>query len=454
MKIRNLAFCGVMASILGVSGAYAAGDATIIASKAYVDARDNAKQDKDDRFTGTWTEAETANVDDSTVKYPSMKTLKNVKDGLESSISTNVTNNAYTDNALDATALTNTNKAKLAKVEAIQNTAKRAQTGNTVTSWNTAETTTSSDAYASDDLFPTVKAVAQQVAKTTSDLQTRMDNADESIKNNFEKGMAPATVTAYNTWATNPNETNTNALTEAISSDTTLDNVVSDTRADHANLIPRNSNIQKGIAYMKGNGIVNHTAGVGNEALTQNMAAADTAWKQEFENRVADDHVPTVAAVEARVKAAVTEAGTNASNLKDTAASATWNSQNNTLTIVTDADTAGNKTDKLATSNQVQTSVSALKSYVDNADSGKANKGNVTAASTDFNIVTYNATGAVNSGKALTQTGLNNINQATNSGTTCSASNPCVLTYTGTDYKWTNMDTDSLSAVADTNTNS
>ncbi len=45
MKIRNLAFCGVMASILGMGGAYAATDATIIASKAYVDARDNTKQD-------------------------------------------------------------------------------------------------------------------------------------------------------------------------------------------------------------------------------------------------------------------------------------------------------------------------------------------------------------------------------------------------------------------------
>ncbi len=73
MKIKNLAFCGVMASILGMGGAYAA-DATIIASKAYVDARDNTKQDNSDRITTTWAAA-SATDQDSTTKYPSMKTL-------------------------------------------------------------------------------------------------------------------------------------------------------------------------------------------------------------------------------------------------------------------------------------------------------------------------------------------------------------------------------------------
>ncbi|MBQ9539953.1 MAG: hypothetical protein IJU89_00825, partial [Alphaproteobacteria bacterium] len=74
MKIRNLAFCGVMASILGMGGAYAT-DATIIASKAYVDARDNTKQDTANIVTTEWANTD-ANIKTSTTRYPSMNTLQ------------------------------------------------------------------------------------------------------------------------------------------------------------------------------------------------------------------------------------------------------------------------------------------------------------------------------------------------------------------------------------------
>jgi len=43
MKVKNIAFFGIMAAILGVGGAYAAND-TIIASKGYVDAKTAGKQ--------------------------------------------------------------------------------------------------------------------------------------------------------------------------------------------------------------------------------------------------------------------------------------------------------------------------------------------------------------------------------------------------------------------------
>lgn len=467
MKIRNLAFCGVMASILGVSGAYAT-DATIIASKAYVDARDNTKQDNADRVTTTWDAAVTAGVDNSEVKYPSMKTLKDVKDGLEDSISTNVTNNAYTANALDSTAQTDTNKAKLAKVEAIQNTAQRAQTGSTLTKWNT----TSGDG-ANDDKLPTTKAVTQQISQVESELTTAITTGDNAINNTFEKGMNSDTERAYNAWAANPSTETASALTGAIATDTDLDNVVSDSKSGHANKIPRNSNIQKGIAYMKGNGIVNHTKNVDETALTENLETASTAWKKEFTDKVADDHVPTVAAVEARVK----QAESNATGMKDTAPSATWD--NNTLTIVT-GNNAGNKTDKLATSAQVNTSVSALKSYADYKIGNTAMGTTATTLTGAIAEVKATADGALKDvtqgtgdGEAyvalvkdgtnvkgtkgiLTYSGalnhkLSEINTNGGDGSSnCKVGSPCVLTMVMNGstpvYEWTNMETDGLNA--------
>ena len=72
MKVKNFAFFGIMASILAVSGAYAA-DGTIIASKGYVDAQVSPKETATNRVTATW--ANSTADHNSTTKYPSMATL-------------------------------------------------------------------------------------------------------------------------------------------------------------------------------------------------------------------------------------------------------------------------------------------------------------------------------------------------------------------------------------------
>jgi len=72
MKVKNFAFFGIMASILAVSGAYAA-DGTIIASKGYVDAQVSPKETASNRVTATW--ANSTDDHGSTTKYPSMATL-------------------------------------------------------------------------------------------------------------------------------------------------------------------------------------------------------------------------------------------------------------------------------------------------------------------------------------------------------------------------------------------
>ena len=72
MKLKNFAFFGVMASILTISGAYAA-DGTIIASKGYVDTNFQANN----RYQigdNSWSQVASADKT-SDAKYPSMKTL-------------------------------------------------------------------------------------------------------------------------------------------------------------------------------------------------------------------------------------------------------------------------------------------------------------------------------------------------------------------------------------------
>ena len=86
MKIKNLAFYGVMAAILGSVGtarADGATDSTIIASKGYVDAY---AQKQSDRYQGTWSAATTTQRT-STDLYPSMNTLNDaVGDGVTGAI--------------------------------------------------------------------------------------------------------------------------------------------------------------------------------------------------------------------------------------------------------------------------------------------------------------------------------------------------------------------------------
>jgi len=81
MKVKNIAFFGIMAAILGVGGAYAATDTdTVIASKGYVDAKTASKQDHNRRFED---KLSNYNQNDATAKkdYPSMYTLKDAVDG-------------------------------------------------------------------------------------------------------------------------------------------------------------------------------------------------------------------------------------------------------------------------------------------------------------------------------------------------------------------------------------
>ena len=79
MKIKNLAFFGIMAAIMGVAGTARADTTTVIASQAYVDAKDDLKQDNAKRIQTTKSAYDALEKSDDAKKedYPSMYTLEN-----------------------------------------------------------------------------------------------------------------------------------------------------------------------------------------------------------------------------------------------------------------------------------------------------------------------------------------------------------------------------------------
>ena len=83
MKIKNIAFFGVMAAILSVGSAARADSTTVIASQAYVDAKDALDEKTTNKETATY--AASTNKESTTV-YPSMYTLKNAYDTLNTAI--------------------------------------------------------------------------------------------------------------------------------------------------------------------------------------------------------------------------------------------------------------------------------------------------------------------------------------------------------------------------------
>ena len=465
MKIKNLAFFGVMASILGVGGAAYATDATIIASKAYVDARDNLKEDVSNKETATY--ANSTNKTSTTV-YPSMHTLDSAISNLSSTIGTDALSTNVLADGVDETKLTKASAITAAKstaklttvtdgvasmgngddthfattkaiadtfkdldhkttatnatnastavttvsqadgqvtvtngtlgIAAIDSAAKElAQTG-TINQWNSTETDSDASGYVTDNKFPTVKAVAQQIEKATASI-----------------GSA---------------ETN---------------NVVTSTNIGYLTKV---SAIQAGIAKQ---GSTNSDW----NTVTDTDTGAGAHLYDAKQNT--DNFVPTVAAVERRID-------NETSSMTDSSTSATYTASSTTgagtLAIAT-ADSAGNQ-GKFATSSAVATTATNIKNYTDDKIAG------VTATVNNLDLTALQATGSGEAVVSVTQTdgqiavakntltfsgamnsGLSEINTVGgNYSSSCTTSNPCVLTMvmngSTPTYEWTSMDTDSL----------
>ena len=444
MKIHNIATFGVIAAIFGSTGQALA---TTIASQAYVDAKDNLKQDKLKTGSGgnitvsaasgntsTAITGITANGD-GTITF----TQGNIQAGSASD---------YIKNTDTVSGATKTNALEFAddtthapSITAVKNMKQAAQTGSTITAWST-----SSGDGSSDVKVPSVKAVTQQIDKKIDD---RITSTQVTNFGNAYNAVADAVAT--------------NAIEAA------------------DDLLLKTDAFKDTVAYYnKDDNTFTDNLDAGSIAADDQVFAGNGTIASDM-----DAYVPTVAAVEARVKA-TEEAIPNL----DTTASATYS--NGALTVKT-TDIDGNRTNKAATTSQVASTTSAIKSYVDykattldTTASATYSNGTLTVKTTDVDgnrtgkaattsqvasttsaikdYVDYKASGALARKDAvgsseitdksvtynydMNNTALYDINTgAVPSGDYCTESIPCILTYYkkgGKVYtRWTPMDTES-----------
>ncbi|MBR6838561.1 MAG: hypothetical protein IKM94_03270 [Alphaproteobacteria bacterium] len=448
MKRNHIAIAGILASVLvTVDAAWAATDTgTVIASQAYVDATVGTKLNSSALNAGTLSTTSTTTV-------PSEKTVSDAITNAVSGIDTSApaATTYVVDNATSAKSISSNDTDKAPSVRAVKNMVRASTaTGGGVRATDSA----------SDVLVPTEKAVATALVE-------RLNNSAN---------------------------TNTNAI------------IATDTK------FAANPAIQKGVLYMKGAGLDNHSAEAGLSTTT-----AENSWttadgtnnsiKTIRESNKMDDYVPTMAAVEARVKAAeglipTVPGGTNTK-------SATYSSTGHTLTVADSGD--GASTSKYATPKQVANTITDVKSYIDYKDGLKANTADLGALATlnavgsaqitdgsiaagdlasdsvitekikNLNVTTDKlAADAVTNAKladnavqtenikdgtivnadisdtaAIAYTKMNGTLKDVNSTSadaSCTAASPCVLTYykigSNVYYKWTNLiETDGVTAL-------
>ncbi len=544
MKIKNLAFFGIMAAIMGIAGTARADTTTVIASQAYVDAKDALKQDNAKRIQTTKSAYDGLNktADEKKEDYPSMFTL-------EDSITEIGSDNFATKN-LDN--LTETGKANVsaqgkynsateydsgtvgAAIKSKQDTLNAANvtTDATVGTSSGSGVVTSVTADNGTVAITKSKIVNADVADNAQIARTKIDfTADElnalgsgitsalvgqittnetnisNINAQLEKSLTPEQIRAYQTWVSGGRKTSGEAWTAlqtAFAED--VDNVVSDYQENHQNLIPRNRNIQKGIAYLKGNGIEHYTQGV-TYGEAENIGIsnagvkekAEQAWKGYLTNGKADDYVPTVAAVEARVEQQARAAQSDyayrsLTNLTDegkanVSALGKYDSTTNYDTGTVGKAIKDNAADITTLNSNVNTAGSVLKTIKDNAENATFTPGNsgitatnladaikevkTTAASgiSDLDLTDTNTTGQpvvrVNQNNGVVEpvrgtitykdgleSKLSNVNASGDAETAykkCTTASPCTLTmFMNNDkpvYEWTNMDTENTDAV-------
>lgn len=355
MKIKNLAFFGIMAAILGVNGAARADSTTIIASQAYVDAKDALKQDQNRRIQTAYSAYSQSDTDEQKKDYPSMYTLEeaiatassdasNMKDTAASATWANNTLSIVTDadtagNKTDKVATSNQVQTSISALKSYTDYTKQAKSTANYSMGKSDGTWEAMSQGQQDALNSGItSSLVTQIGTNQTDISTNASNIT-ALNAMIEKGLTTEQQTLYDAWVEGGRKpTDITQLLTDMGVDAT-DNVVSDYQKEHQNLIPRNRNIQKGIAYLKGNGIEYYTPGVTNDDSAnvgiQNgtvKEAAIKAWNDNL-NKHGDEFVPTVASVERRVQAAEAAAGSGLTGMKDTTDAATTASGATTLTV-------------------------------------------------------------------------------------------------------------------------
>ncbi len=478
MKMKNIAFFGVMASILSVAGAYAVDSTptTIIATKSYVDTKDATKQD--------------TITDLSTIRSGASAGATAVQPG---DLATVATSGSYTDLTnkpsipTSSNFVTNGTNALTLSDDATKAPSVTAVKGIKTTTQRTA--TTGTDA-ATNDKVPTELAVATALAakqNTISDLQT--------IRSNASAGAGAATTIAgygnivtHNTSEFDASGAAATAKTEAIAaaatgaynasgtySDNTIGKALQGKQATISDLstIRSNATAGKGAAdtiATYGN-IVTHST---SEFATSTQGGkADTAVQTIKKNGTAVTKTDGVVDISVPTKvsqltndssfATTTQVSTAKSEAIAGAAGGTY-SATGTYSDGTIGKALQGKQAALTTAQQnaVDSGITAAKvsTYDGYATtiSGKVTANTAITAKTGNNLVSYDAkglvTGGTTAGALATKSTIADADVATNAaivytkmkaptatingGTAaCSTSAPCVLSYDGSSYSWT-----------------
>jgi len=414
MKIKNLAFFGIMAAILGVESSARADTTTIIASQAYVDAKDDLKQNK---LGGSGTNGKLVTATDTagTVTYTD----------IDSSVTAN-SDNLITSGAV-ATAISNGATTVINGLDYADTDATGTGVVKTVTQDN-GQIAVTKGAVTSDD----IAAGAVTNAKLATD----------AVKTgNIENG----TIKSEDVGEKETNSVVTSANTGYLATV---------------------GGVQKGIMYQSVSNtswnLADSNGSHFNTEANQETQAAQTAAEKKMAEQFVrpDEYVPTVAAVEARVRQAETTAAGNYAD-KDLS-----NLNPAGTAVITTAVTTGAAGGTYSNSTS-GLSASTIQGAVDELASEKLDKNTAITASGNTNkIVQYDANGLVTAGTDagalatrdiaryqwdMNNTALYDINTgAVPTSSVCTESNPCVLTY----YKkndhvftrWTPMDTEDTSA--------
>lgn len=403
MKRNHIAIAGILASVLvTVDAAWAATDTgTVIASQAYVDAKVGTKQNKLNAGTG-------GNV-----------TVDNTSNTAASRAITGIT--ATGDGTVTFTTQPISVAAPAATTYVVDNATSALSISNPTTV---------------TDKAPSVRAVYKMVRKSdATDGGIRAIDSASDVLVPTEKAVATALVERLN----NSANTNTNAI------------IATDTK------FAANPAIQKGVLYIKGAGLDNHSATSGLDTITaaHSWTTADgtnNSIKTIRESNKMDDYVPTMAAVEARVKEAeesavqsVSEGSANGT-IKVDGTNVSVHGLGTAAYIAKGANTAS------ATANSLVT-VNSNGFVTGTATAGALAKKDAVGSAeiTDLSITNTDISNSANIAYTKMNGTLKDVNSAS-ADASCTAASPCVLTYYKIDsnvyYKWTNLiETDGVTAL-------
>ncbi len=384
MKRNHIAIAGILASVLVTMDTARADTGTVIASQAYVDAKVGTKQNKLNAGSG-------GNI---TVDNTSTTVASRAITGITATGDGTVT---FTTQpiSVDAPAATEyiTDGANALSLSDSTDHAP------SVTAVKGMKTTSVRTSGAVDTLVPTEKAVATALSGKVSSDEINGDNA--IITSN--------------------------------------------------NKIPSNTAVQKGVLYIKGDGINNHSATADLSTITAEQSwttanGSSNSIKTIRDGKKMDDYVPTMAAVEARVKAAERLIPTNLGTL------ATLNAVGSAQ--ITDGSIAAGDlaSDSVTTDKLAAGAVTNAKLGADAVTNAKlADDAVQTENIKDGTIVNADISPSAAIAYSKMDATLKDVN-STSDNASCSPASPCVLTYykvgSTVYYKWTNLiETDGVTAL-------